>query len=280
MSENRPYKVKIFFDESGKGKDYPNLMGAVLIPAACYELDSLQNLYELIREGKKPMHWTDYTGDSAAKRRIKTLVEQITAYHYLLKINVISYRMNKFEEMAGPIKPFYKEIAEHAIYTKLPERVVYGLVRKYGRDTYVDASVYIEHDTSYSGNESTTVSNKNDLKRTMFEQLNIQSLYRGERYKITEVDYLLKRQEFGIEFIDIVLGIVRTVIQNSITSKRASREKVKLVLEMLDEIPNLKALLDKNITIYEWNEGQNELIAVPFDNYLNVFLSSHLSELQ
>lgn len=281
MSKDHPHKIKIFFDESGKDKDYPNLMGAVLIPAACYELDSLNSLYDLIKEGKKPIHWTDYTGDNAAKRRIKTLVEQLMVYHHLLKINVISYKMNKFEEMAKPIKPFYKEITDHTIYTKLPERVVYGLVRKYGQDTYIDASVFIEHDTSYSGAQTTKssidhTSNKKDLKVTMFEQLNIQSLYRGERYRISEVDYLPKRQEFGIEFIDIMLGIIRTVIQNNTHNSRSSRKKNELVLEMLETIPNLSTLLNSNINLYEWNEAQIELTTVPFTNYLNVFLSTNL----
>lgn len=281
MSTNHPHKVKIFFDESGKDKDYPNLMGAVLIPTECYELDSLNHLYDLIKEGKKPIHWTDYTGDGAAKRRIITLVEQFMLYQHLLKINVISYKMNKFEEMAKPIKPFYEEITDHTIYTKLPERVVYGLVRKYGQDTYIDASVFIEHDNSYSGNRkvkpiTSHTSNKKDLKVTMFEQLNIHSLYRGERYRIREVSYLLKREEFGIEFIDIILGVIRTIIQNKTRNSRSSRMKNELVMEMLENIPNLKKLLNSNVTLYEWNGAQIELTTVPLANYLNVFLSSNL----
>lgn len=281
MSKEHPHKINIFFDESGKGPDYPNLMGAALIPTKCYELDSLKPLYELIQEGKKPIHWTEYTGDSAAKRRIKTLIEQLMSYHHLLKVNVISYKMNKFEEMAKPIKSFYEEITDHTVYTKLPERVVYGLVRKYGQDTYIDASVFIEHDNSYSGTQTSKpstdhTSNKKDLKVTMFEQLNIQSLYRGERYRISEVDYLPKRQEYGIEFIDIMLGIIRTVIQNNIPNSRSSRKKNELILEMLETIPDLTTFLNSNITLYEWNESQIELTTVPFTNYLSVFLSSNL----
>ncbi|WP_153732771.1 hypothetical protein [Sporosarcina obsidiansis] len=281
MSKDHPHKIKIFFDESRKDKDYPNLMGAVLIPTACYELDSLNDLYDLIKEGKKPIHWTDYTGDSSAKRRRITLVKKLMVYQHLLKVNVISYKMNKFEEMAKPIKSFYSEITDHTIYTKLPERVVYGLVRKYGQDTYIDASVFIEHNTSYSGTQKSThstdhTSNKKDLKVTMFEQLNIQSLYRGERYRIREVSYLLKRKEFGIEFIDIMLGIIRTIIQNNTQNSRSSRMKNELVLEMLETIPNLSHLLNSNVTLYEWNEAQKELTTVPLTNYLNVFLSTNL----
>ncbi|MFF5996448.1 hypothetical protein AAGS61_17175 [Lysinibacillus sp. KU-BSD001] len=277
MSKEYPHKVKIFFDESGKDKDYPNLMGAALIPATCYEHETMKPLYELIKEGKNPIHWTEYTGDGAAKRRIKTLVAQLMKYSKLIKINVISYKMNKFEEMAKPIKDYYPEITNHTIYTKLPERVVYGLVRKYGQDTYIDASVFIEHDNSYSGRQIVEESsNKKDLKITMFEQLNIQSLYRGERYRISEVDYFPKRKEFGIEFIDIMLGIVRTVIQNNPSTSKSKRAKNELILEMIEIIPNLSSFLDSNVMLYEWNDMQNELNTVPFNNYLNVFLSANL----
>lgn len=95
MSKSHPHKMKIFFDESGKDKDYPNLMGAVLIPTACYELDSLNHLQDLIKEGKKPIHWTGYTGDGTAKRRIITLIEQLMVYHHLLNSNVTLYEWNE-----------------------------------------------------------------------------------------------------------------------------------------------------------------------------------------
>lgn len=251
-------------------------MGAVLIPTTCYEHESLKALNDLIKEGKQAIHWTEYTGDGVAKRRIIMLVAQVMEYARLIKINVISYKTNKFEEMAMPIKNYYPEVTEHTIYTKLPERVVYGLVRKYGQDTYVDASVFIEHDNSYSGGNVEQSIYKKDLKMTMFEQLNIQSLYRGERYRISEVSYLPKRKEFGIELIDILLGMIRTIIQNNPSTSRSKRAKNALVLEMIETLPNLSNFLDTNVMLYEWNDTQNELNIVPFRNYLHVFLSAHL----
>ncbi len=61
------------------------------------------------------------------------------------------------------------------IYTKLPERILYGLLRHYGNNVYLEANIFIEYSTEYQ---------KNELHKKVKEQLNIQSLYRGERFKV------------------------------------------------------------------------------------------------
>lgn len=266
MGEENAHKIKIFFDESGKGRDYPNLMGGLSIPDKCYIRDEFAGLYQLITDGK-PIHWTEYTGDGKARWRIVQLLETMMPYADLIKFNCISYKMNQFEELGKPMNSFFPNIADETIYTKIPERVIYGLLRKYGQDTYIDASVYVEHDNSYE---------QKHLKERMLEQLNIQSLYRAERYCVSSVEYLLKQKEFGMELTDVILGIIRTIIQNSTATSRAKQKKNELVLSLLKDIPNLEEFLKNKVRLYEWNSPAKELMNIPFENYLSVFKSTQI----
>lgn len=266
MGEENAHKINIFFDESGKGKDYPNLMAGLSISEKCYQKEELAELYQLIQDGT-PIHWTDYKGDMKAKYRIKSLLQKMMKYADLIKFNCISYKMSQFEELAKPMAKILPNLAEETIYTKIPERVVYGLLRKYGQNTYIEAAVYVEHDNSYE---------KKKLKEKMLEQLNIQSLYRAERYCVRSVEYIEKQKEFGIEITDVLLGLVRTIIQNSVAMSKAKIKKNELVLNLLKEVPNLEKFLKNQVQLYEWNAPAKELTKISFDNYLSVFKSTHM----
>jgi len=104
--------------------------------------------------------------------------------------------------------------------------VIYGLIRKYGKDTFVNAEVFIEHDHTYEAKEY-------DLKIEMLRQLNIQSIYRSENFKVSKVEYLTKKSSFGIELTDLLLGMVRTIILNDTSTSKRSVEKNKLIMELL-----------------------------------------------
>ncbi|WP_251648689.1 hypothetical protein [Rummeliibacillus stabekisii] len=110
----------------------------------------------------------------------------------------------------------------------------------------------------------------------MFHQLNIQSIYRGENFKVNQVGYQSKQSTFGIELADLLLGMVRTIILNERPTSKRSAEKNKLVMELL--LDHNCGFLDfaKSITLYEWNEYSNELKAIPFEKYIDVFVSSNL----
>ncbi len=257
------FPVRIFFDESGKYSEKTHLMGAILVPEKVYMCEELQRLNALIK--KSSVHWSDYRGHGATRENIKRILLTAMRYQRLMKMNVISYNQNRIQEESRDIKDSFTEVVDHTIYTKFPERVVYGLVRKYGNHSLLDAKVYIEHDNTYEAKDY-------DLSRQMFEQLNVQSIYRGENFRLSSVGYLPKRQEYGIELTDLLLGVVRTVIENNVGDSRGTRAKNDLVLNLLEDSEFYDFLC--HIKLYEWGKT-NDLTNTPFKNYLDIFLSEH-----
>lgn len=149
---------------------------------------------------------------------------------------------------------------------KFPERIVYGLLRKYGSHIHLSTKIYIEKDTTYQNK-------KYDLKKQLFEQLNIQSVYRGEQFTVLEADYLPKQTEIGIEAIGILLGFVRTIIRNDQPQSRSIREKHKLIMSLLKNNNFYKFI--STIRYFEWSNS-SELIEVDFESYLQLFMSTNL----
>ncbi|HHW36353.1 MAG TPA: hypothetical protein GXX18_03540 [Bacillales bacterium] len=231
----------------------------------------------LISEGAKPLHFTDYNGYANSPERFKKLISLALENIDGMQFNVINYDINKIENIAHPIKTVVSDIVPITIYNKFPERLVYGLLRKYGQHTYLSASIHIEEDSTYSKgsksrNNSSTITSK-DLADTMLYQLNIQSVYRNESYRVDSVDFLTKRVEYGIELSDTLLGIIRFIIENNDGESTRILAKCQLILELL-ETTNLKTFLINNTSYFEWNQN-NQLTVIPFLTYLNLFLSSH-----
>ncbi|MEC1771974.1 DUF3800 domain-containing protein [Schinkia azotoformans] len=275
-----PIHVQIFYDESGKQSEKVHFMGAILIPDRIYKhKNRYEELNTLISEGTKPLHFTDYNGYANSPERFKKLVSLALENIDGMQLNVINYDINKIESIAQPIKPVLKDIVPITIYNKFPERLVYGLLRKYGQHAYLSASIHIEEDSTYSkgsktgnNNNSSAITSK-DLADTMLYQLNIQAVYRNESYRVESVDFLTKRVEYGIELTDTLLGIIRYIIENNYGESTRILAKRQLILELL-ETTNLKTFLINNTSYYEWNQN-NQLTAISFSTYLNLFLSSH-----
>lgn len=274
-----PTNVQIFYDESGKQNEKMHFMGAVLIPDRIYkQKNDHEALNKLILEGSKPLHFTDYNGYKNAPRRFKQLITQSLEHIEGMQFNVINYDINKIENLAKPIKPVLKDIVAMTIYNKFPERLIYGLLRKYGQHVYLNAEIHIEEDSTYNSEkksekgEAHSITSKN-LDDTLLNQLNIQAVYRNESYKVQSVDFLNKRMEYGIELTDTLLGIVRFIIENNQGESGRERAKRKLILDLL-ETTNLKKFLLKNTTYYEWDQN-DQLKSIPFSTYLNLFLSTH-----
>ncbi|WP_209124411.1 DUF3800 domain-containing protein [Alkalihalobacillus sp. BA299] len=260
------HSIKVFFDESGKNQERPHLMGGVLIPSDYYNTPAIQELNEIIRTSK--IHWTDYNGDSQKRNKIWKILRTILQKEHLLTMNVISYNQSKIEENSKKFKNTYPDIADQTIFMKFPERIIYGLLRGYGSHVHLDTHILIEDDTTYHNASY-------DLRNQLFQQLNIQSIYRGERFTITEADYYSKQTEVGIEIIDILLGIVRTIIRNDEPTSRPIREKNKFIISLLEAEPSFNSFL-KNIKYFEWGIS-HELVEIDFESYLNIFISSNLS---
>ncbi|MFD2616015.1 DUF3800 domain-containing protein [Terrilactibacillus laevilacticus] len=260
------YSVKVFFDESGKNQSRPHLMGGILIPNTYYNTTAIQELNNIIKHSK--IHWTDYKGHSKTRQQIWKILCTVLEKEHLLSMNVISYNQSKIEENSKHLKETYPDIADQTIFMKFPERIVYGLIRGHGTHLHLDADIYIEDDSTYHNTSY-------DLRDQLLKQLNIQSIYRGERFTINNTDYLPKQTEVGIEITDILLGIVRSVLRNDLSASRSSKEKNKFIISLLNANPKFHQFL-KKVKYYEW-DNSHELINIDFENYLNIFIGSNLA---
>lgn len=245
-------KVSIFFDESGKNKDSLNLMGGLLIPDNVYNLERIQEYKKNLKSGLFSLHWTKYNGDSKQTKLIKDIISEIMRYNQLLDLNVILY---------GRPKNFVKEQFDTMIYTKFPERIFYGLLRFHGNNIEIQTTIHIENATEYKSK---------NLSEKIVEQLNIQSTYRGENFKINKCEYKSKNEEIGIEITDIMLGIIRSILEND-NSSNTKRARNDLIVSLLKDV-NFYDFL-RNIKFFEW-KNTNRLEMVEFEYPLRVFLSS------
>lgn len=102
-------------------------MGGVLIPERIYYRDDF--FYELRQAN---VHWTDYGGDAAAAEAIKKLIHRTTEYTGLLRMTVINYDQSTIQHNSKKFEDIHGNLSQATIYTKFPERIVYGLLKKRG----------------------------------------------------------------------------------------------------------------------------------------------------
>jgi hypothetical protein len=260
-------KVNIFFDESGNNniKYRPTLMAGLLIPDPIYNNEDYVKMNEkLIQNSYLPLHWTEYSGYKPLRNDILEVITVFTRFSKLCKMNVINYDESSLNER----KKFYsdKSLSKIMIYTKLPERILYGLLRKYGKDVHVNADLFVENSSTYSAL---------DLSNRIVEQLNTQSMYRAEQYSVLGCRLTPKKQQIGVEITDLLMGIVRTIIQNNNdvnTLSKGQRMRNELVVELLRIDAFYQFMI--NIKYYEW-QSTRELSEVNFKEYVDLFLSSN-----
>lgn len=249
--------VKIFFDESGKNNDTPTTMGALLIPSLVYEHEKIKVINDNLKKREFELHWKNYGGDLEKRKLILDIISNVMKFSSLLSFNVINYKKPNLQE--GD-----KQLFEDMIYTKLPERILYGLLRQHGSDISINADIFIEKATEYDNRK---------LKENISNQLNIQAMYRGEKYRVANCYYKEKNEEIGVELVDIILGVIRTIIINKNTSKKYIA-KNELIVELLKN-KNFDSFLS-NIAYFECS-SDNELKKIDFKYYIQLFLSKQES---
>lgn len=244
--------VSIFFDESGKNRDKLNLMGGFLIPDNIYKLPEIQKYNNDLKKEVFSLHWTKYNGDAKQAKLIEGIIYEIMKYHKLLDLNIISYSRPK---------DYIREQFNSMIYTKFPERIFYGLLRFHGDNVEINSRIFIENATEYKSK---------NLAEKIVEQLNIQSTYRGESFKILTCEYISKNEKLGVEVTDILLGIVRTILENDSSSK-TKRARNTLIVRLLKNENFFDFMM--NLKFFQWN-NTSKLEMVNFEYPLKVFLSS------
>ncbi|WP_282155816.1 DUF3800 domain-containing protein [Cytobacillus gottheilii] len=274
--------MNIFFDESGTKKDKPTTMGGLLIPQKIYNTYEFNKMKSKLQNHQyAKLHWTEYTGYKRLKDDIIEVLTTFASFAKYCKFNIINYNENPLDIRKGLYNQDHvpaEKLSQIMVYTKIPERILYGLLRNYGKDVYIKSTLYIEHSNRYE-----------DFKLTdrLLEQLNIQSMYRGEQFSVIGSHYKNKREEIGVEIVDLLLGFVRQIIRNEIVPFGLSDDEIKkhklkgrkakndLAIELLKN-SNIYTFLS-NIKYYEW-ESNNELKERKFSEYLQLFMASHIHE--
>lgn len=186
-----------------------------------------------------------------------------------MNFNFIRYSKSNLAKQAQVYMDIYESkqiIVSNTIYAKLPERICYGLLRGYGEHNHVQATILIEDATEYRTKK---------LHETIKDSLNIHSLYRGEAFVIRECDYRAKGEEIGVEFIDILLGIVSTILDNPSATSKKKRSKVHLVLKLLKE-NKLQPFL-KNLRLFELQQS-NQLKEANIEASIKLFIAKNYEQ--
>ncbi|HDR7483094.1 TPA: DUF3800 domain-containing protein [Bacillus toyonensis] len=257
-------EINVFLDESGKKKDRPNLMAALSIPKAIYNKDDIKYMNYFLKKELFQIHWKKFNGNVYAEENIKNLITVFSMYEEYIRLNVINYNY-------GFLKAhnlFSEDDIDKTIYSKFPERLIYGLIRGYGSEMSLSADIFIDKATEYKGM---------NLEEVMITTLNTQSLYRGEKFYAKDCVMLPKNSEVGLELTDILLGLIRTIIKNPTiesTTSKIGKEKVRLTTELLQN-KNIVRIL-KNMKYYEWR-GNKELNKINFHDYIQAFLIKQLN---
>lgn len=252
------YNVNVFFDESGKKSKDISLMGGLLVPSIIYnQSEDFIDFNEKLRSYEVSFHFTDYTKNDFP--RFKRLVNLFMDYNLYIKINIVSYKKaNIVKDSRG------RSIEQKMIYNKIPERVIYGLLRDYGNFADIKAGLFIEKSSEYE---------ELALDKVIKDQLNIHSLYRNENYWVNKANLYEKNKHIGIEFIDTVLGIIRVIIENKANPSNTLKNKHIFINKMLKNRTKLYELLC-NINYFELN-GQTNLEKKDFKKYIDLFLAQH-----
>lgn len=251
--------LAIFLDESGKGLDRPNLIGTLSIPNSLYQSDDFQHLNYYLQRKLVKFHWKRYNGNQKVKDNILELINIILEYEEFIKFNVINYHSGFLNS-----PPYFTEEDRiTTIYSKFPERLIYGMIRGYGKEMSIRSDIYIDYATEYE---------KIYLDKTLPQTLNSHSLYRGERFYTKSCTMYKKNCEIGLEITDILLGMLRTIILNEQIEANSSviKQQKNLVIYELLMNPTFKRFLS-NIRYYEWH-GTKTLCFVSFTDYIHAFM--------
>ncbi|EKJ5005051.1 hypothetical protein PGJ42_002115, partial [Enterococcus faecalis] len=196
----------VFFDESTVLSNSitnleVSLMGCLIVPKNYYNCKEIQDINVRLKSRTIKLHFTEYK--KQRKRLFKEVLEAFLKNPKLLKLNIISFE-RKDTYIQNHVA-YSEDNLKDMIYSKLPERTIYGGVRNISKFRPVSFDLFIEN-----SNEYTNLKIDESLKK----QLNSQALYRNDSFCINQSNLYSKNQEIGIEVTDTLLGIISLLIRN------------------------------------------------------------------
>lgn len=254
MSESMD--ISLYFDESGKNNKGINLMGSLMIPNNILQASNISSIEKDLVDELLYFHWSKMK--NTQMKNIKKLFLEIFKFIDLIDFNAILFDEITIDKYN--LKPEKKDIINTMIYEKFPERILYGLLRNLYSYKEINVDIFIEHSTEYI---------KMDLSTKLLNSLNTHAVYRGENYNIKSCELIPKNTKIGLECTDLLIGIVRFILENDISSNN-KKMKNKLIIDLLKDTDIFNFF--NNICIYKWSYNQ-KLIKIPFSPILKIFLN-------
>ena len=208
------------------------------------------------------MHFTQY--DRSHYDIYLKVIKTLLPFNGIIRMNGIIFKKSQFKKhilLAAKV--------DDMVYGKIPERVIYGLLRNYSNLEPVIANIFIENSDEYKARR---------LDKIVKDQINTHALYRFDNFKIQRSTLVTKNEQIGVEITDILIGMLRLIINyESVISNtnKISKTALAKVLLINDLLPILKRLFSET-SIYELSY-QDHLTKIPLNSYLGLFQSKLLS---
>lgn len=228
---------EIYFDESHKLDKYTNEYSYYGVVG--WNSNDREKFDEFMDENniKKELHFVNF--------KLDKIDDYLKAVKFVLNNNIDAnfYIVNTDEaiNIAKRIN-INESMLRNLFYTKIPERLIYGITRKL--DDYTDIDIYIDKSDEYGCDCDNKVcddksmeelikiidenkENRNDLikeninklldhiqlPKTLKFQLNAQSIYRGLKYSINKVHQINSKDSKSLQIADVFLGIISYLVQ-------------------------------------------------------------------
>ncbi|WP_273754059.1 hypothetical protein [Leuconostoc mesenteroides] len=247
--------IKIFMDESGKDNDI-SLFGGVSIPTNNYNTPAIQQLNTKLVNGELHFHFTKYTRYEF--QNYYDLIHAFLSISDSISINIIAWKKNIFTR-----HDLLKDLYSDMVYSKIPERVCYGLLRNHSNLVGISADLFIESSTEYK--------NRN-LQDNVKKQVNTHALYRYDTFRIRKSLLAEKNVQIGLEFTDTLIGIIRFIMVHASMADASDRNsnnfrnKVDFIKTVLPEL----MVLIKKVNIFELT-AQDHLTKISLPKCVSLF---------
>ena len=262
--------IEIYFDESNKLDKFTSMFSYYGIISCNHSERRMLEEYKIKTGFRKELHFVDFN--------LGLLDYYLKIFKYsldLIETNIYivnnDYALNLGEKLN--IKP--KQM-RNLLYMKIPERLIYGALRKINDFQNVD--IYIDGWEGYGNKNSeffdkdnlakfestilnpkfkeekkikdckqivNSIYNHVQLPKTLKEQLNAQAIYRGLNYKVNKCTQESSEEFIGLQLIDIILGIFSFLFEEKYLEmpKNINEDVMDSLLDNIDLLESEKELL-------------------------------------
>ncbi|KMT22335.1 DUF3800 domain-containing protein [Clostridium cylindrosporum] len=276
--------IEIYFDESNKLDKFTSMFSYYGVIALNHQSSRMLEAYKSKSGLRGELHFIDFD--------LSLLDYYLNIFKYSLdfietNIYIVNndYALNLGDRLnLSPLK------IRNLLYMKIPERLVYGVLRTI--TDIQDVDIYIDEWDGYGNKNSEFFSeynytkfdsiisnskiNDNDkikkcksmidniyghvqLPKTLKEQLNAQAIYRGLNYKVNKCTQVNSTDYIGLQIIDIILGIFSFLFEEKYLEmpRRIDENIINNLLNSPDIIDSEKELLE---SAYQKNDDKYDLI--------------------